>query len=158
MCSSDLNDMLVINGVDMQTNSHTTGVLHNWSGRNAEGFPTLTAMFAAHNAPEQPLSYISFGGFSQTANLIRFSRLDNMEPLRELLDPGRASDKARNRRTSDLARIDEYRNLRLERLMGSATNLRRQQLNMEAYKSALSSRSALADFSSYLPEIGRAHV
>ena len=24
--------MLVINGIDMQTNSHSTGILHNWSG------------------------------------------------------------------------------------------------------------------------------
>ena len=31
--------MLVINGVDAQTNSHTVGVVHNWSGRNSEGLP-----------------------------------------------------------------------------------------------------------------------
>ena len=31
--------MLVINGVDAQTNSHTVGIVHNWSGRNAEGYP-----------------------------------------------------------------------------------------------------------------------
>ena len=42
-------DILVINGVDAQTNSHTVGVLHNWSGRNSEGFPSLTALFAAVN-------------------------------------------------------------------------------------------------------------
>ena len=35
--------MLVINGVDAQTNSHTVGVVHNWSGRNSEGYPTTTA-------------------------------------------------------------------------------------------------------------------
>ena len=79
--------MLVINGVDTQTNSHTTGVLHSWSGRNAEGFPTLTSMFAANNAPEQPLSYLNFGGFSQTANLIRFSRFQNINDLQVLLEP-----------------------------------------------------------------------
>ena len=33
-------DILIINGVDAQTNSHTTGVLHNWSGRNSEGYPS----------------------------------------------------------------------------------------------------------------------
>ena len=31
--------MLVINGVDAQTNSHTVGVVHNWSGRVSEGYP-----------------------------------------------------------------------------------------------------------------------
>ena len=30
--------MLVINGVDAQTNSHTVGIVHDWSGRTAEGY------------------------------------------------------------------------------------------------------------------------
>jgi len=34
-------DMLVINGVDAQTNSHTTGVIHNWSGRTLRDSPRL---------------------------------------------------------------------------------------------------------------------
>ena len=55
--------MLVINGIDTQTNSHTTGVLHNWSGRNAEGFPSLPALFAAHHSPESAMPYVNFGGF-----------------------------------------------------------------------------------------------
>ena len=33
--------MLVINGVDAQTNAHSVGIVHNWSGRNSEGYPTL---------------------------------------------------------------------------------------------------------------------
>ena len=78
-------DMLVINGVDMQTNSHTTGVLHSWSGRNSAGYPTITAMFAANNAPEQPLSYLNFGGYSQTANLIRYSRLNSLDSIIDVL-------------------------------------------------------------------------
>ena len=59
--------MLVINGVDAQTNSHTVGVVHNWSGRNSEGYPTTTALLAAHYAPDLPVPYLSFGGFSATA-------------------------------------------------------------------------------------------
>ena len=46
--------MLVINGVDAQTNSHTVGIVHNWSGRNAEGYPTTTALLAAHYAAGPP--------------------------------------------------------------------------------------------------------
>ncbi len=82
-------DILVINGVDAQTNAHTTGVTHNWSGRNSVGYPTLTAMFAARNASDQPLSYINFGGFSQTGNLIRFTRLNDVNALTEILKPNR---------------------------------------------------------------------
>jgi len=62
---------LVINGVDTQTNAHQTGERHTWTGSASEGRPGITALFAAAQAPEQPLSYLSFGGFSATANLIR---------------------------------------------------------------------------------------
>ena len=53
--------MLVINGVDAQTNAHTVGIVHNWSGRNSEGYPTLGALVAAHFAPALPVAYLSFG-------------------------------------------------------------------------------------------------
>ena len=59
--------MLVINGVDAQTNSHTVGVVHNWSGRNSEGYPTTTALLAAYYAPAAAAPYLSFGGFSVTS-------------------------------------------------------------------------------------------
>ena len=43
--------MLVINGVDSQTNAHGIGETVNWSGRTAAGYPTLTALYSAINAP-----------------------------------------------------------------------------------------------------------
>ena len=79
--------MLVINGVDAQTNSHSVGIVHNWSGRNAEGYPTTTALLAAHHAPELPIPYLSFGGFSATAGIARFTRIDNADLLRNIANP-----------------------------------------------------------------------
>ncbi len=144
-------DMLVINGVDAQTNSHSTGVLHNWSGRNSEGFPSLTAMFAAHFAPDQPLAYVNSGGFAQTSNLIRFSRLEDVGALRQILVPERESDEVNIRSPEDMARIREYRDMRLERMIANPNNLSRTQINLEAYQSALDSKSALSDFENYIP-------
>ena len=63
--------MMVINGVDTQTNAHQTGERHTWTGSAAEGRPSLTALFAAARAPDQPLSLLSFGGFTASADLIR---------------------------------------------------------------------------------------
>ena len=79
--------MLVINGVDAQTNSHTVGIVHNWSGRNSEGYPTTTALLAAHYAPDLPVPYLSFGGFSVTSGLTRFTRIDNADRLRDIANP-----------------------------------------------------------------------
>ena len=144
-------DMLIINGVDAQTNSHTTGVLHNWSGRNSEGYPSLTAMFAAYHAPDQPLSYINSGGFVQTSDLIRFSRLDDVNTLRQILVPERESEQVYIRSLEDMSRIREYRRLRNSRILARTDLLDRERSNLEAYESALDSKSSLSDFENFIP-------
>ena len=143
-------DMLVINGVDMQTGSHDTGTTHNWSGRVAEGYPTLTAMFAAKNAPEQPLSYINFGGHAQTAGLIRHSRLNNIDALKEIIRPESIGDDTL-RNADDLARIRAAAQARLERQLDNVYLTPRKMNNMSAYQQALNSRSSLAELTNYLP-------
>ena len=80
-------DMLVINGVDSQTNSHDTGRLYNWTGGNAEGKPSLAALHAAYYAPNQPLAYSVFGNFSRTSGIISYNRFSNLQVLRSLAQP-----------------------------------------------------------------------
>ena len=79
--------MLVINGVDAQTNSHTVGVVHNWSGRNSEGYPGLGAILAAHHGAGLPVAYLNFGGYSETAGIARYTRLNNAALLRNIASP-----------------------------------------------------------------------
>ena len=144
-------DMLVINGVDMQTNSHDTGVIHNWSGRNSAGFPTLTAMFAAKNAPDQPLSYINFGGFSQTGKLIRFSRLGDVNSLQRLIRPESNGGGTTLRNADDVALIRAAGKARFGRQLSNPNLTRRQFENLSAHQQASASRSILREFSTYLP-------
>jgi hypothetical protein len=156
--------MMVINGIDLQTNSHTTGVLHNWSGRNAEGYPSLTALFAAHHAPDVPMPYINFGGFGATENVIGFTRLqDNPELLKSVLDPNLNFYHRPNehwdyegpinlRRTEDLSLIQHYRSHRQERLASSIPAQSRELSNLNAYIDAVQNREPLRQFSPYLPD------
>ena len=146
--------MLVINGVDAQTNSHTTGVLHNWSGRNAAGLPTLTALFAASKAPDLPLAYVNNGGFSDTADLIRFSRLNDHNALIDLLDPSVVPwDNTRPlRRSSDISRVQRYQREALERKLAKNTLTPRQRANATAYLNARTNRDALDRLKSIIPE------
>ena len=103
--------MLIINGVDAQTNSHTVGIVHNWSGRNSEGYPTTTALLAAHFAPELPVPYLSFGGFSATGGVTRFTRIDDANLLREVANPA-----TRMFSDADWAEIESLRNTTAQRL------------------------------------------
>ena len=73
--------MLVINAIDAQTNSHDAGLTHNASGLIQFGYPTLSAVFAAAKAPELPMTYISNGGFDETARLVRSSRIGSVDQL-----------------------------------------------------------------------------
>ena len=79
--------MLVINGVDAQTNSHTVGVVHNWSGRNSEGYPGMGAILAAQYGGRLPVAYLNFGGYSETAGIARYTRLNNAALLRNIAAP-----------------------------------------------------------------------
>ena len=82
--------MVVVNGVDAQTNSHETGRLFNWTGSNAEGRPSLSALHAAANSPDQPLAYSVYGGnTTRTAGLVSYNRFDDIRRLRELSQPTR---------------------------------------------------------------------
>ena len=86
--------MLVINGVDAQTNSHTVGIVHNWSGRNSEGYPAMSALLAMKYGPEMPVAYLSFGGYSETGGIARYTRLNNADLLRNIARPASRSDDA----------------------------------------------------------------
>jgi len=115
--------MLVINGVDAQTNSHTVGIVHNWSGRNSEGYPTTTALLAAHYARDLPVPYLSFGGFSATSGLTRFTRIDNADLLRDIANPAESSnDDRRYFSEADWSTLESYRAATAERL-AEAPNL-----------------------------------
>jgi hypothetical protein len=83
-------NMLVINAVDAQTNSHTVGVTNNWSGRTAAGYPSLPTLFASVYGDDFPLSYMSFGGaYSYTASQVSPAIIGNANKIKELLLPNR---------------------------------------------------------------------
>ena len=156
--------MLVINGVDLQTNSHTTGILHNWSGRNAAGYPALTALFAAHYAPTAPMAYVNFGGFGSTENLISYTKLQG-DPggIAEIVEPnlqGRLSDNPDYedghpiyfRQPAELSLIEEHRQARLQRLQARGQLAPREAANLQAFSAATRTRGPLKDFAAYLPK------
>ncbi len=80
---------LVVNGIDMLTNGHDAGNRHTWSGRLSEGYPSMGATLAASYGVEQPLSYLTFGGYSETAGKVARTRAGNINVLERLAYPGR---------------------------------------------------------------------
>ncbi len=146
-------DMLVINGVDAQTNAHTVGITRNWSGRGAFGLPTLTALFAARNARDLPLSYVNYGGFAETARLIRYSRMDNTDALLGLLDPNRmVLDRGRQwRAQAELDLVNRYQQAAQEQALNSQTLTPLQRENLSAYMESRNGQEDLKRLEAVLP-------
>ena len=84
--------MLVINGIDCQTNAHEAGIRHTWSGKLAHGFPTFSALAAAALGPNLPLAYISNGGYKETAGITQYTLMQDPTSLNKLVFPNRFVD------------------------------------------------------------------
>ena len=131
--------MLVINGVDAQTNSHSAGIVHNWSGRVSEGYPSMTALLAAHHAPGLSLSYLSFGGFSHTASLATYTRLDGADLIRNIATPEVTRwDHSRSYlNQADWETLRAFREANIARLAAAPHLLPRAARNRRLYAAAL---------------------
>ena len=85
-------NMLVINGIDCQTNAHEAGVRHTWSGRLAHGYPSFSAIAAATLGPNLPLAYISNGGYKETAGITQYTLMQDPTSLKKLVFPNQFLD------------------------------------------------------------------
>ena len=140
--------MLVINGVDAQTNSHTVGVVHNWSGRNSEGYPAMSALLAARYGPDMPVAYLSFGGYSDTGGVARYTRLNNAGLLRNIARPAVSVNDSGWRYViaADRAAVRAQQALDAERLASAPDLLPGDAYNRRLYRSAFASAEGLTAY------------
>ena len=141
--------MLVINGVDAQTNNHSVGVLHNLTGRVSEGFPSLTALFAAARAtPDMSLKYLNNGWRSDTGGLVRPTRVANPQQLLAIANPSAVPwlPDVPMIPDSNWNLIKTYQNEAAEERAGDANLLPQTLRNRDAYRTAMQPSETLASF------------
>ena len=145
-------DTLIINGIDAQTNSHETGRLFNWTGSNAEGYPSLSALFAAAQSPDQPLAYSVYGGISRTAGLVNLNRFDDLSDMLVLARPDLDPRTAQTLRTDrDLARSRAIVQSDISRLLAQPQLSVRQRLSMLKYTDSRDGREGLERLAELIP-------
>lgn len=148
-------DMLVINGIDTKTNSHDDGVRHTWSGRVGVGYPSFGAIASAAIDPDLPLSLIHSAGYSETAGITRFSRLQSPDVIRNIVNDSKVQvgNSSYNLFASnELDLIEQYQAARMARLMDNPGLLPRQQENINSLYLANSTRGDLDAFADLLPD------
>jgi len=79
--------LLVLNGVDVGTNSHDAGTRTTWCGTLKEGKPSLGALLAGVFGPTLPMAYISNGGYDYTAGVSAITRVPDTGTLSRIAFP-----------------------------------------------------------------------
>ncbi len=148
-------DMLIVNGVDSQTNSHDDGQRHTWSGRLASGYPSFGALVTSALGTDLPLGLVHDSGYNETAGITRFSRLQNPEVIRNLVNDSTITLGTSTFglvETAELNLITQYHGARLNRQMASANLLPRQKEGMNSLHLANTNRDDLKLFAELLPD------
>ncbi|MDF2692870.1 MAG: hypothetical protein K0S65_1253 [Labilithrix sp.] len=117
-------DMLVLNGIDTQTNNHDTGVQGLACGHNDVELPALAALFAGKVAKQinVPMAFLAGGQYNRTGDVVGISRFPG-DKVGLLTDPFKAAPQDEKALLSDVAvrRITELREERFQRLESKMT-------------------------------------
>lgn len=147
-------DLLVINGVDTETNGHDSGRRNMWSGQLAEGYPSFGAAVAAAHGSDLALGFITNGGYDNTAGLVAPTRMGNTDVVTRLAYPNRVSP-AQNETMYHLpetyARLEKMRQARLQKRM-EMPQLPRVRSAMGMLHGAHGSENQLQKLTDYLPD------
>jgi uncharacterized protein (DUF1501 family) len=127
------NELLVINGIDTQTNGHDSGARHTWSGKLAEGHPAWGALVAAAKSRLSPMAFLSNGGFDLTQGLVAPTRSGNTNVLQRIAFPHRMDTNNEESLFHTQNTIDRIATAQRERLEAAQTQNRLQRI-----KSAMS--------------------
>ena len=101
----------------------------------------MTALLAAHHGPDLSLAYLSYGGYSDTANLTTYTRLNEPNRIRNIATPNLTvwDDSLRYLNQSDWETLKTFRATNIERLAAAPQLLPRAVRNRRLYVAGLSS-------------------
>jgi hypothetical protein len=78
-------ELLVLNGLDYSVNNHAPGARYMATGKlDSLAYPTFAALVAACKGPSCPLSFLTFGNYSATGNIVAMSRVPYLPSLQRI--------------------------------------------------------------------------
>ncbi|NUP12065.1 MAG: DUF1501 domain-containing protein [Polyangiaceae bacterium] len=114
--------MLVINGIDYETNSHDVGARLSVTGNSNENTAAFGAVAAAALMPTAPMGFVGFGGYIGTGGLTSVTRLGDIDVIKRLAFPYRADPDDPNAVYFNDAQVDmiaKARKARFDAKMGA---------------------------------------
>src|ERR1041384_5141073 len=78
-------ELLTFNGLDYSVNNHSPGARYMATGKlDSLAYPTFAALVEACKGPTCPLSFLTFGNYSATGNLVAMSRVPYLPSLQRI--------------------------------------------------------------------------
>jgi hypothetical protein len=112
-------ELLVFNGLDYSVNNHAPCSRYMATGKlDSLAYPTFAALVAACKGQSCPLSFLTFGNYSATGNLVAMSRVPYLPSLKRIANADAMDGNPRSPYHDDFAisrierAIDERRNAR----------------------------------------------
>jgi hypothetical protein len=79
------DELLVLNGLDYSVNNHSPGARYMATGKlDSMAYPTFAALVAGCQGPACPLSFLTFGNYSATGNIVAMSRIPYLPSLQRI--------------------------------------------------------------------------
>ncbi len=95
------SELLVLNGLDYSVNSHFPCSRYMATGKlDSLAYPTFAALVAACKGPKCPLSFLTFGNYSATGNLVAMSRVPYLQSLTRIANADAIDGNTLIRRTT----------------------------------------------------------
>ena len=143
--------LLMLRGLDTETNGHDVGPRHVWGGFLNGGYPSFGALLSATRDQARPgtlpLAFLSTGGFDQTNGMVPVTRLGRVEPLLAIARPNKVILEPNNQlffhHPDALTRIAEAQDARTRRL-AEELRLPYVQLSLARLRATRASENALA--------------
>lgn len=148
------DDLLVFNGLDYSVNNHAPCSRYMATGKlDSRAYPTFAALVAACQGPACPLSFLTFGNYSATGNLVAMSRVPYLPSLKRIANADHIQGNERSPYHDDfaLSRIEQtLADLRTDRANRPLLPRRERAENM-LYAAQVNSK-ALARVTPHIPK------
>ena len=154
------NQMLVINGVNSETNSHEDGDRCHAAGTLAMGYPNISELFASVKGASLPFPWMAGGGFTASVGLSPAAAVPNGNTFLSTISPNTASATQDYMKTSDFKRTLAVRAERLKALEASGGLTPRGKAITAQFAAASDSRALLDRVAQVIPATfdNQAHV
>lgn len=147
-------ELLVFNGLDYSVNNHSPCSRYMATGKlDSLAYPTFAALVAACQGPACPLSFLTFGNYSATGNLIAMSRVPYLPSLQRIANADAIDGNVRAPYHDDFALSRIEQTLGEQRADRSAQPLlpRSQRAEAMLYAAQVNSK-ALSRITPYIPK------